>query len=353
MNKRVDYGKKNRRHTHRQTQPASEKAAVARSNSGREREGASLSGISQGAIVQAWIAHHRQSCRDSLGRLFRTPWQSLLTWTVIAIAIVLPAALYLGLQNVQQITQGWQGKAEMSLFLHPKARPQAIDVLRERLMKEPSITHIAVISPEQAKLEFQQYAGLGNILDSLEDNPLPAVMVLTLDNTLQPHQLEQLQGQLQQERLVDVAQLDIAWLKRLNEMTRLARHIVTAFAVLLALGVLLVVGNTIRLEIENRREEIVVTKMVGGTDGFVRRPFLYTGLWYGVGGALIAFILLLLAEMWVAEPLNALFLLYESEYSLSWLSLNSVAFIFLLSSTLGLAGAWLAVARHLRHIEPV
>lgn len=352
MNKRVDYhkkaGKKNRhissnQGTHERGSPSRESARDG---------GASHSGVSQRAILQAWLAHHRFSCVDSLGRLLRTPWQSLLTWMVIAIGIVLPAALYLGLQNVQSITEGWQGKAQVSLFLRRQAKPEAIAILQQRLSNEPEFSQVTVITPEQARQDFQQYAGLGNILDSLSNNPLPSVMVLTLADSVSSDQLDSLQGRLQQETLVDVAQLDIAWLQRLMAMTDLAQRIVTAFAGLLALGVLLIVGNTIRLEIESRREEIIVTKMVGGTDGFVRRPFLYSGLWYGCGGAVIALALLVLAEVWIAKPLHALLFTYESEYLLTWVAFDSGLSILVLSTFLGVLGAWLAVTRHLRHIEP-
>ena len=304
-------------------------------------------------VLHSWVLHHRSSCVDSLQRLLQVPLQSLLTWMVVAIALVLPTALYLALSNVQPLGQGWQDSAQMSLFVDVNAKPKAIEALQKRLEVDPEVNTIQLITAEQAWSEFQRHSGLGTVQNTLDENPLPAVLVVTPHIEVDhPDKLEALRKKLSEEHLVDTVQLDLGWLRRLHEIMSLAQRIVLALAGLLALGVLLIIGNTIRLAIENRRAEIVVVKLVGGTDGFVRRPFLYTGWWYGIGGGLLAVLLLLLTGLLLSGPVQQLALLYGSEQSLSWLSFASSTFVISGAGFLGWLGAWLAVSRHLSSIEP-
>ena len=315
--------------------------------------GAKASELSLIQVISAWWAHHRSSCSDSFMRLLQTPLQSLLTWMVIAIAVALPAGLYLGLQNVQQLGQGWQDSAQMSVFLDRRARPQAIDRIKESLEKDSGITSIDSITPSKALAEFQRYSGLGDVLTDLDENPLPTVLIVQPAASVDdPDKLDALKSRIAANDLVDNVQLDLGWLRRLHELLALGERIVLALASLLALGVLLIIGNTLRLAIENRRDEIVVTKMVGGTNGFVRRPFLYTGFWYGIGGGIAAIILLFIMGLWLSNPVDNLVSLYDSEYSLESLGFGTVAVLLLGCGGLGWLGAWLAVSRHLKGIEP-
>ena len=148
------------------------------------------------------------------------------------------------------------------------------------------------------------------------------------------------------------ALLDMEWLQRLNSLMHLSRRLVQIVGGLLVLGVLLILGNTIRLAIENRREEIVVVKLVGGSNAFVRRPFLYTGLWYGVGGGVLAGLLVSLALWFLQQPVADLAKLYGSDFRLRGLGIMGGLNLVVLGGLLGLAGAWLAVTRHLVHIQP-
>jgi cell division transport system permease protein len=315
--------------------------------------GAKSSDTSSLQVFGAWWRHHGSSCSDSLARLLSTPLQSLLTWMVIAIALALPTALYLGLKNVQQLGQGWQDSAQMSAFLVRGAKPLAIEKLQRRLEKNKDITRLDRINPSSALAEFQRFSGLGDVLADLDENPLPTVFVIQPATKIDdPDKLTALQSHIQASPLVDNVQLDMGWLRRLHELLALGERIVLALASLLSLGVLLVIGNTLRLAIENRRDEIVVTKMVGGTNGFVRRPFLYTGFWYGLGGGLLAVLLLAVVGLWLSNPVNNLASLYESDHSLYGLELDTIVSLMLGSGFLGWLGAWLAVSRHLRGIEP-
>jgi cell division transport system permease protein len=306
----------------------------------KKASGAKVSKVSSVNLLQAWWRHHQSSCRDSLYRSLQTPLQTLLTCLVIA--------------NAQQLGEGWQDSAQMSAFLKRGAKPLAIDQLKASLEQDVAIHSIEVVSPVKALSEFQRYSGLGNVLLQLDENPLPTVFIIQPMGTINdPEKLSALQKTIASSSIVESVQLDLGWLRRLNELLILGERFVIALASLLVVGVLLIIGNTLRLAIESRREEIVVTKMVGGTNGFVRRPFLYTGFWYGLGGGILAIILLIIVGFWLAEPINNLISLYESQHSLKGLGMDTIAVLLFGSAFLGWLGAWVAVTRHLRQIEPV
>ena len=207
-------------------------------------------------------------------------------------------------------------------------------------------------APEQALQEFEAYSGLGHALQSLESNPLPPALLVRPQLETSAEDLLALVIDLEQRVEVDDAVIDMAWVQRLQELLVLAQRIVLGLGLLLAVGVLLVVGNTIRLAIESRRDEIIVTKLVGGTNAFVRRPFLYTGLCYGVGGGLLALLLLMLALVMLSGPVTQLASLYQSGFELRGLGFGGSSVLLLLGALIGWAGAWLAVSRHLHEIQP-
>jgi len=299
----------------------------------------------------AWQAHHSTTAAESLQRLLHDPLQSLLTWLVVAVALALPAALYLAVSNIQNLGYNWQDSGQISVFLQRELPSKQVEGLLQAVRERPQVAQVNHVPPEAALEEFKAYSGLGRVIDDLERNPLPDVL-LVRPSLPETGSVEALMEWLGEQAGVAEVRLDMAWVKRLQELMRLAQRAVVALAALLALGVLLVVGNTIRLAIENRREEILVVKLVGGTDAFVRRPFLYTGLWYGIGGGLLALLLLSLGLWWLSAPVAQLSDLYQSDFRLRGLDWIESLQLVLLSGLLGLSGAWLAVARHLRRIEP-
>ena len=327
-------------------------------NSRRTREerrsrGASSSGISGFTVMRSWWGHHAESFTGSLMRLLRSPIQSLLTWMAIAIAITLPISLYLALQNIQQLGKGWQDNAQMSVFLERKAKSRAVEQLIEKIDADADVASVELISAEKALVDFQQSSGLGSIIENLDVNPLPNTLVVQAVPALNtPERLGELAKRLEQYPLVDEVQLDMGWLQRLYELLTLGQRIVVALALVLILGVLLIIGNTLRLAVENRRDEITVVKMVGGTDGFVRRPFLYTGFWYGIGGGLLSVILLGLLSIWLSNPVSNLSELYGSEYSLIGLSAMASLGLIVVTGVMGWIAAWFSVHRHLQEIQP-
>lgn len=301
--------------------------------------------------LDSWLLHHRASARDAGRRLVQAPASSIMTILVIAIALALPTGLSLLLDNARNLTRDWDGNAHLSVFLNTDTSAEAQRALAERWQKKISIDSTRLISAEEALAEYKALSGFGDALDALPENPLPPVIVVFPDDT-SADALSALSEELAKAPEVDLVQLDVEWVQRLHALIALGARIISALAAALALAVVLVVVNTIRLAIESRREEIVVIKIVGGTDGFVRRPFLYTGFWFGLAGGIAAVVLVQLALWWIATPLDHLLGLYESSFRLGGLNAEALLTLPLFAGLLGLMGAWLAVARHLRDIEP-
>jgi cell division transport system permease protein len=293
--------------------------------------------------------HHRSTLTSSTTKILREPLQSLLTILVIAIALTLPAALYLGVENIRQLSGGVDASAQISVFVKKGARESALDALSEKLEGLSGVASVRYISAQAAVDEFEALSGFGSALQYLDENPLPdsfLVQPLLVSNA------ERLVTDIRQLNLVDDVQLDLEWLQRLDALLDMGRKLVLALGAALGLGVILVVGNTIRLAIQSRRDEITVVKLVGGTDAYVRRPFLYSGFLFGIFGAMVAAILLTTLGFWLAGPVDKLALLYRSQFSITGLGLGGVATLLLIGGTVGLIGAWLAVGQHLRKIKP-
>jgi len=314
--------------------------------------GASSHHTAVGDRWQAYLLHHRHSAKDSLQRLLAKPLQSLLTWLVLGVALALPAILLISMNNLQALGQRWDGAPQMSVFINPRAQTAAIEIIQRRISQHDGVQQVEYISPEQALSDFESQSNLGSALRSLEANPLPPALVITPAAQLSAEALTELGAELEAMPVVDEVVFDQAWVQRLHEILRLGEVISLSLGALLALGVVLVIGNTVRLAIESRREEIVIIKLVGGTNAFVRRPFLYTGLWYGGGGGLLALLLLVSGLQWIASPVASLAALYGSDFILQGLGLSDGILLILLASLIGWLGAWLAVGRHLGEIEP-
>ena len=303
--------------------------------------------------LRVYLLRHLQVFFYSLGVLSRSPFATLMTTAVIGIALALPSGLHVVLQNAQQLSGGWDGAAQISLFLKRTVPEEEANRLARQIQNLPEVASVNYISRSEALQEFQRLSGFGDALEALKDNPLPSVLVIhPTANASTPAATEKLLQRLQAYPPVDVAQLDMQWVKRLYVIMELVRRGVVVLAALLALAVLLVVGNTIRLAIQNRRDEIVVMKLIGGTDGFIRRPFLYTGFWYGLFGGVIAWLLVSLSLSILRDPVERLTGLYQSKFELSGLDITTTGVLIGTSILLGLAGSWLAVGRHLRDIEP-
>jgi cell division transport system permease protein len=317
----------------------------------KRKEGASLSRTNLRDTYNSWLRHHRLSAADSLFRVIDRPLSSILTWLVIGIALALPVGLNVALDNIGQLSAGWERPSQLSLFLAEGVSEDRGRELGEVLVARDDIEFAHFVSREEALQEFSTLSGFADVLASLEENPLPNLILVSPADGSETRVADLLE-ELQALPEVSEAVLDMAWLQRLNGLMELGRRLVLAVGGLLVLGVVLILGNTIRLAIESRREEIVITKLVGGSNAFVRRPFLYTGLWYGVGGGVAAGVLVALSMWFLREPVSRLALLYQSAFELDGLGIIDGLNLVLMGGALGLAGAWLAVTRHLSEIEP-
>lgn len=300
-----------------------------------------------------YVLRHLQVMLFSLGQLWRQPLASAMTVFVIGIALALPAGLYVLLQNLNQVSNQWDDASQISLFMQKEFTDQQAKLFTKKLQEWPDIAAVNYQTSNKSLEEFRQLSGLGDLLDTLPTNPLPAIVTVSPStNSLRPDAVGSLLARLDNLPEVDQAQLDMEWLQRLRSISETGQRGISILAILLSLSVLLVIGNTIRLAILNRQAEIKVTKLVGGTNAFVRRPFLYTGFWYGILGGVIAWLTLLLTLGLLSGPINELSHLYNSQFTLQWLVSQTFLALPISGMILGILGAWLAVGRHLSAIEP-
>jgi cell division transport system permease protein len=258
----------------------------------------------------------------------------------------------MALDNMEQLSGRFQASGRITLYLTPKATEQQGQQLSDRIAALDSVANTEFIDADTALNDFRDNSGLQAALDFLPENPLPAVILVEPPLGIEQAALLRLIEQLKSYQLVDSVQLDMAWVERLQAMLALAERLIGVLGVLLALAILLVVGNTIRLAIAARVDEIRVVKLVGGTNAYVRRPFLYTGLWYGMVGGLLAWLLLILCWALLNGPVADLAELYGSGFELKPLSAGAAMVLLLAAMLLGWLGAWWSVSRHLDHIEP-
>ncbi|WP_025821801.1 permease-like cell division protein FtsX [Shewanella marina] len=305
-----------------------------------------------GRIVMFFMRHIQQSMA-SLGELWRNPISSIMTMAVLGVSLSLPAAMQVLVKNAQEIVQSWDSAAEISLFVKQDQTDQAIQSLLARVKAFPEVNGVHYIDREQALTEFKKLSGFGEALDYLDSNPLPAVITVTPSAEFSsPAGARALLQKLEQQPEVSFGKLDVEWLERLQAIVNLLERTVFAVASLLILAVVLVIGNTIRLAIMNRRSEIEVMKLVGATESFIQRPFLYTGMWYGVIGGILAWLIVNIMVFFLEGALVNLLNLYGSQFNLSGLGLADLIELVVVASFLGWLGSYLSVKQHLKRIEP-
>ena len=302
-------------------------------------------------VVVASFEQHQATAVDSLLRLLNEPVGSVLTATVIGIALALPLCVFLLLQNLQQLGAGLQSDSSISLYLDNSLAAPELEALVAELGERDDIEALRLITPEEALAEFEDESGFADVLEGLDDNPLPPVLLVTPDAST-AGEVTALRDFLAEQPGVSEAQIDLEWLQRLNAVVSFSLRLTYLLALLLGLGVLLVIGNTVRMSIENRRAEIVVVKLVGGTDAWVARPFLYTGFWYGMAGGIVALALVGFSLMVLSGPVARLISAYESDFDVIGVGISQGFLVLIVAAALGWAGAWLSVLRHLRAIEP-
>ncbi len=303
------------------------------------------SGLS--ARMGAWRDQHIYSFLSSLGRIVSKPFSTLMIVGVMAIAMALPLALGLVLWNVQRVSGTVQAAREMSVFLKPDITLEQAKGLAKKIAQRGDVETVTVVSPDEGLAEFRKLSELAQSIDLLGSNPLPSVLkIRPKDDGMA------LADALQQWPEADVVQHDGQWRQRLNAWLSLGERMLRILSIVFGVGVLLVVGNTVRLDIGTRREEIAVMQQLGATDGFIRRPFLYLGFWYGLAAGALALALSLFAGLALDERLRPLLASYDSRFTLQGPELTMVLALLAGSAILGWMGAWLASGHHLRQTRP-
>jgi cell division transport system permease protein len=301
-----------------------------------------------------WILQHLQAFIFSLGQYAKYPLTNLLTTAVIGISLALPASFYLLLDNVRSVSSSWDGSLQVTLFLQTDIDEQQALSFANKLKENNSINETILINRSDALAEYQKLSGFADALNALDENPLPnVVLIKPAISGMNEDQTESLIKELEAMPEVDSAQYDSQWIKRLLYLLDIINRVIIILSTLLAIGVLLIIGNTIRLSIYNRRAEIEITKLFGGTDSFIQRPFLYSGLWYGAFGGLIAWLLIGISMQMLRGPVKQLANLYASNFELIGLGFFNSLLLVGIGIILGLFGSWISVKRHLRAIDPV
>jgi len=318
-----------------------------------EKRGATTQKTGLISRFKMFLHLHRLEVRNSYVGLIKTPIATLMTIAVLGIAIALPAGLHLMLKNASTVSADWDGASRFSLYLNDSVSKTDAEDLVIRLMKRLDVEEAVLIDKQQALDEFQALSGLGDALYQLDENPLPQVVeIIPTEQFSLPEASEAMLGTFKLMPEVAVAKLDMQWVKRLYYLLQVVDRFIYALASMLGLAVLLIVGNTIRLAILNRRDEIEIIKLIGATDAFIRRPFLYTGLWFGIGGGFFALMIISGSLYWLSDPINQLAIQYNSGYALLGLNMTEVFQLMAFSALLGLSGSWVSVSRHLKQINP-
>jgi len=302
--------------------------------------------------VSTWFLLHVSTCVGALGRLVRQPFASLLTVLVIAVTLALPASMHLVIKNAQLISNNWEHALDFSVYLKGNVALNDAKGLAGLIEQRADVAHVTLISAQEALDEFKSASGFGSALDHLKNNPLPHTLVVRPSSVNTERSMILLHEELGNLPESDLVQIDTEWVQRFHAILDILRRAITIGAGLLGVAIVVIIGNTIRLDIQNRREEIEVTKLIGASNAFVRRPFLYSGLWYGLGGGLLALALVGYGLYALEDPVRRLAGLYNSAFTVLDLDLAESLVIVGIGILLGLAGSWLAAARHMRRIEP-
>ena len=304
-----------------------------------------------GERLAAWRDQHFYGLFSSLGRLVARPWSTGLTVLVLGFALALPMLFWLVFDNARELSGGLREAREVTAFLKPGLDVRSAEACADELRQRVDVAAVLLRTPEQGLAEFRQLSGFGEALDALQGNPLPSVLVVTPREATDVDE-PPLVAALRADTRVDLVQYDAAWRRKLSGILHFGERVVAVVAALLALATLLVIGNTVRMDIQARSAEISVMQMIGASNGFVRRPFLYEGLWYGLLGAAFALLIVVAVELALAEPIGRLVDSYAHRFALHGIRLDAIVALVAASTLLGWCGAWIVTARHLAAGRP-
>lgn len=303
--------------------------------------------------IQIRCQQHIHQAISSLADVWRTPIASLMTMLVLGVSLALPSTLYVVLKNSQAISQEWSSPTDINLFLKKDLPESRYKNLLHRLKTYKEVDSFEYISKEQGMKEFKRTSGFVSALTLLDHNPLPAVVVVTPKPYYRSSiAAQELLAKLEREPEVQQGKLDIMWLARLEGIISIFSDAVLVVSVLLLSSVLLITGNTIRLNILSNRAEIEVLKLIGATNAFVQRPFLYTGFWYGAIGGFLAWLVTIFMVYWMEDTVLNLAQLYNTEFSIEGLVFNEIMLLFITAIGMGLSSAAISVNYYIAKIEP-
>jgi len=302
--------------------------------------------------VTIWLGRHGRTASASFSRLVHQPFASLMIILVIAVTLAIPAALNLAIKNFAAISSGWDDALDFSVFLDTGVSTSEAEALARLISQRADVDDVRLISAEEALAEFKEQSGFGSALDHLPDNPLPHTLVVRPSPANTPQSMTLLREELDSLPETALVQVDTEWVQRFHAILEIVRQAIMIGAVLLGAAIIVIIGNTIRLEIQNRRDEIEVTKLIGASNAFVRRPFLWSGFWFGLFGSVLALGLVQYGLYLLQPAATRLAGLYQSGVTVLALDLRDSLAIVAIGVGLGLAGSWLAAARHMRSIEP-
>lgn len=301
--------------------------------------------------LQSWIAHHKKVALESLIRFKLTPVASTITLAVLAIALALPGFVLSVAGNFTQLSVGLNTQPQIMLFLQESVSDDRAEQISLEIMLKDNVSSIELIDRNQGLKDFSAFSEFGSMLALLDNNPIPPV-ILVMPLQSNTAAITQLRLDLSNIAEVDDIVLDMAWVERLQAIIQIAHRFGWVLSGLLGFSVLLIVGNTIRMTMETRRDEILVAKLMGATDAWIRRPFLYAGFWYGLLGAFMAFLMIQLALNLIRSPINHLANLYLSDFTLQMLSMKHTLYLLFIGCTLGVLGGFISTAHHLKELEP-
>lgn len=316
------------------------------------RNSEAVAPVRSSSAFSIWLTRHASTSIGALGRLSRQPFASLMIVLVIAVTLALPAAINVVVKNAQSVSSSWNNALDFSVYLKLDITVSEAEGLARLIRQRADVESVDLVTADAALAEFKLASGFGDALDQLDDNPLPHALVVrpSLGNT--GASLRLLQEEIGNLPETDLVQVDTEWVQRFHAILDIVRKAIAIGSALLGIAIVVIIGNTIRLDIENRREEIEVTKLIGASNAFVRRPFLWTGFWYGLLGGASALLLVQYGLYLLKEPVTRLAGLYQGNITVATLGVSESLTIIGAAVFLGLFASWVTAARHMRRIEP-
>lgn len=296
-----------------------------------------------------WINHHQACATNSFLRLLKSPLASFITVAMIAIAFIIPMVIYLLFSSADDLVKQSQANKQITLFLLPSSKLETALALSERLEQRADLYNVQLTNKTDALATFKQQSGLDSIIDNLSSNPLPHIITANIDSQFDDAEsLHQLKTELESLEQIDQVELDLLWIQKLESILTLFFKVLWIACIILSAAVGLIIANVIRWEVSSRASELEIMRLLGGTDAYVRRPFLYSGLWLGFLGALFAILVLQLCTLLLTPSFNNLQELFASTLQIASLGFNQIILLLVLGSLFGITGAWLAATRYLK-----